>query len=282
MGGLGYPGCGAAPLNQFTSAKSSSYIINGEHQKYGEWPQYIHLENDVGNGYWGKCGGTLVSPTHVITAAHCVKNQDTPIPPQNHWVIFGEDFVDKDDAHEQRIQVSKICFAPKYTHSMLRWDWAVLTLSKPVQFSDYIQPACLPKGNQRIETYGPNSRCYLVGVGAIAMNPSKSNPNTPDAVNAKWVNKLHAENVPCKSWGFGATDSDRVCWAGANGHPGDSCVGDSGGPILCLDQQKRWTLMASVSYGATFCEHSREAVYARTRMLLPEMQQVCGINFFSA
>ena len=277
--GGGFPSCGKAPLNSLTPGGGpSGYIINGERQKYGEFPQYIHLETRLPDNRVGLCGGALISDRQVLTAAHCVKSEDTLMQASVFTVIFGEDNLRMVDAHELRVGVAHICVSAKYTSKSLRFDWAILTLVHPVQFSDHIQPACLPRPEQLIHTHGPQSKCFLVGAGAIGMNPSRANPQVAVPVSSQVINKLHTENVPCMIWGFGAIDRDRVCYTRANKMVGDSCVGDSGGPILCLDQQRRWTVMASVSYGSTFCEHARVAVYARTRTLLAEMQQQCGIK----
>ena len=184
------------------------------------------------------------------------------------------------DAHELRVGVSDVCVSAQYDSQNSRYDLALITLARRVKFNNYIQPACLPRQEQLIHTYGPQSRCFLVGAGAIRSYPSNTRPVQIVDVSSPVVNKLRAENVACTTWGFGEVDYDRVCYTRARNLVGDSCHGDSGGPILCLDEQRRWTVMASVSYGPTYCQHNRVAVYARIRNLLVDLQQECGIRFF--
>ena len=274
--GGGFPACGLAPLNQLTPRDGrSSYIYNGERQSYGEFPQFVQLEARLTETQFRQCAGALVSDRHILTAAHCTKDGALQLPPSVFDVTFGEDSLLRVDAHEKHATVSKVCVSAQFSEG--KYDWALLTLSRPVKFSDYIQPACLPRREQLIHTHGPRSRCFLVGAGAIGTRPDVYDRKRAEGIPATFVMKLRAENVPCTRFGFGQIDTDRVCYARANKLAGGSCLGDSGGPVLCLDEQRRWTLMATVSYGVKFCEESRAGVYARTRTLLSEIEQHCEV-----
>ena len=224
------------------------------------------------------CGGTLISDRQISTAAHCVMFNGTILPPEDFVVIFGEDYPSRTDEQEFRVGVQEICASPDFTDENLRYDWALITLEQPVEFNDYVQPACLPRENQKIITTGPNAVCFLVGGGSISKKPNPAGLNKPDiVVSSKFLRKMRAENVACQ-YQFGPISRDRVCYTGAGGARSDSCAGDSGGPILCLDLKKRWTLMASVSYGPRFCDHHAPAAYSRTRYVIQEIAQKCYVD----
>ena len=75
------------------------------------------------------------------------------------------------DGHRQMVKVKKIVVHPntvKLVTGVMDWDMALLQLSKPIIYGDYVQPVCLPSQD---ESFPTKSQCYLAGWGFI--NPQQ-------------------------------------------------------------------------------------------------------------
>src|SRR4051794_13317427 len=76
----------AAADDQSVDAK----IVNGQPADPGEYPAQGYLQIEVSPGSFGVCGGTLVAKRKFLTAAHCVDDQGTILPPSSYLVVLGE------------------------------------------------------------------------------------------------------------------------------------------------------------------------------------------------
>merc|ERR1711962_502849 len=96
------------------------------------------------------CGGTLIANDIVITAAHCMVDKYGSEYRPNRWTIMlgsmkrYAHFDDKGfDQEKQRRFVDKIIVHEHYNDYTNDNDIAILRLSRPVEFSNQIQPACI-------------------------------------------------------------------------------------------------------------------------------------------
>lgn len=115
------------------------------------------LDGQVLNVY--VCGGSLISRSVVLTAAHCVEGKD----PQSLKIRAGEwDTQTKDEVfpHQDR-QVRDYVVHQSYTKSNLRHDIALLFLHEPVEIAENVNTVCLPPQNELSD----GSRCFASGWG---------------------------------------------------------------------------------------------------------------------
>lgn len=274
-------GCGTAPLNNIPKLRKRNRIINGADQNYGEWPSFARLSIDkrVAGGYGTiSCGGTLVSERHVLTAAHCVyvtrKWRAQVVRPDGVTVILGDHDKHRTDRFEQLHRARSVCVAQNYKpdDNGSGNDWAIIELERPVKTNDYVSPACMPREPVQIE--GRFSTCYVIGSGIL------SEDRTGHKIDATTVQKLRVEKVSCSPFGLSDSDRSRHCFAHHGEPQGDSCRGDSGGPVLCLNDAKRWLVVGVVSQGPPCYKHPRDprlGIYVRVMNLLGDIQAQCRI-----
>ena len=111
-------------------------IVGGQETDINEYPWHVGLVNI--NGYNPFCGGSLISPRHVLTSAYCIQDITSPSSVE---IILGEHSID--DEVVTRASVDSILIDPLF-NSQLQYDFAILTLTQEATFSSQVSPICLP------------------------------------------------------------------------------------------------------------------------------------------
>ncbi|MBC9728759.1 trypsin-like serine protease [Streptomyces sp. TRM68367] len=160
------------------------------------------------------CGGTLVSPTKVVTAAHCMVGET----PGSVRVVGGRTYRDGTNGTVSR--VSKIWIHPDYATVTRGDDVAVLTLSTAMP---YTTARYVSASDNSVYAAGTTAR--IIGWGTTRSNGSSSNQLRTATVPT-------VSDASCRSsYGSRFVQSDMVC-AGFTTGGVDTCQGDSGGPFL--------------------------------------------------
>ncbi|XP_047486873.1 mannan-binding lectin serine protease 1-like isoform X2 [Penaeus chinensis] len=203
--------CGKA-----SESAGASKIVGGEASTPGEYPWMVFLSIIDGDLSY-LCGGSILTTSHIITAAHCV-DYDSP----QVIVVAGEHNVNKEDETiTQIIRGKKITMHPKFNSKTQANDIAIITLKSSLEWTENVGPICLPPDN----TF-ENRKAVIIGWGLLDYPGS----TFPDELQEAAVTV--SDHKECKeSYAFSnfpVTDK-HICAA----DPGrDSCRGDSGGPLM--------------------------------------------------
>jgi secreted trypsin-like serine protease len=160
------------------------------------------------------CGGTLVSPTKVVTAAHCLVGETT----SSIRVVGGRTYRNGTNGTVSR--VSKIWIHPSYSDVTNGDDVAVLTLSTsmPYTTASYVS-------SSQTGVYAAGTTARILGWGTTSAGGSSSNQLRTATVPI-------TSNTTCaNAYGSDFVQSDMVCAGDPSGGK-DTCQGDSGGPLL--------------------------------------------------
>ncbi|XP_048486115.1 CLIP domain-containing serine protease HP8 isoform X1 [Plutella xylostella] len=235
-------------------------IIGGTNAGLGQFPWIARLgyrSEGLTSGIEWLCGGALITPLHVVTAAHCTKSAGVVL----EWVRLGEHNTLTDPDCQlwtcappvQDIAIERVL--PHRNFSNFHQDLAMLVLKTPAVFNDYVAPICLP----RPELPGP-----LLGEPLTVAGWGKMNMTTEErATVLQYVQVPLVPPEACDIFGHGfKTSAGEVC-AGAVMNK-DACGGDSGGPLMKVydtPEGPKTYLVGVVSFGPTICGIKKPGVY---------------------
>ncbi|XP_066516249.1 coagulation factor VIIi isoform X2 [Hoplias malabaricus] len=259
-----YP-CGKAPLqiNQTILPRA----VSGNQCPKGHCPWQVLLDYKAES----LCGGVLVDPSWVITAAHCVKERDI----KHLKVITGEHNLDIEEGSEQAFPVTHLIVHESYDPVTLDSDLALLRLSEPAAFTDYTIPICLPTPQfsemelaairfHTVSGWGKNTEG-----GNFCRSQGAKGPISP--ILRKLAVPLQPKSICSLKSGVNITDN-MLC-AGYFEGKQEACRGDDGSPLVTQYGDTSF-LTGIVSWGKG-CDHPGfYGIYTKVSNFLDWIQKI--------
>ncbi|KAI6170524.1 Suppressor of tumorigenicity 14 protein-like protein [Aphelenchoides bicaudatus] len=192
------------------------------------------------------CGCSLISNQYALTAAHCTRNDRRP---RYYHVVFGEHQVKSG----VRIKLRQIIEHPEYKKHTPSYDATLLLLDEIVHETNNISTIRLAG-----KTPNTNESCIVNGWGI-----------TSDGNSSKVLKEINVNVISPKNCSISRYFDKNTMICVNESYLAGTCTGDSGGPLLCSNNNEYNEQHGIVSFGlSTDCKKG-PSVYTDVAKILP-------------
>uniref|UniRef100_A0A6E8VRS9 Peptidase S1 domain-containing protein n=1 Tax=Anopheles coluzzii TaxID=1518534 RepID=A0A6E8VRS9_ANOCL len=243
-----------AELQFLRHARPSQRIVNGQEAVPGQFPYQIALLSNFAAG-GGLCGGTIITNTFILTAAHCVVDGAGALATDG-TAILGAHNRTATEPTQQRIGFVRdgVFVHPSYSATLIRNDIATVRLNSPAVFNERVQPIELPARS--------DSRTFagMIGTASGFGRTSDALPGASDVI--MYTSNPVMTNAACVSaWNIILVSDQNVCLDATGGR--SVCNGDSGGPLTVQDGGESLEIGIASFVSAQGCASGIPSVWVR-------------------
>uniref|UniRef100_A0A673JIQ6 trypsin n=1 Tax=Sinocyclocheilus rhinocerous TaxID=307959 RepID=A0A673JIQ6_9TELE len=242
--------CGEQRLNRITK------IIGGSRPTVESQPWIAAIFK--GEGF--VCGGTLIAPCWILTAAHCFPDgKRTRI--MRYSVYLGKNAINETDTvKEQQFNVSKLVVHEDYDYTAENFnnDIALLKIvdssGQCAVRTDSVRTVCLPPFQQMLPT---GFYCEIAGYGRHQKGGFEYSLYLKQA-QVRLISQNACQN---KYYSKDEVNENMLCAAGRDWEE-DACQADSGGPLVC-EVNNTMFLFGIISWGKECAKKFNPGVYTK-------------------
>ena len=223
----------------------ASAVVGGTAVENGTYSYVVA----IGDGTGAYCGGTLIAPRVVLTAAHCITERRTALARLR--VLVGSASIHASLAAPDAghvLGVSAVAVHPKFSEQSMRYDAALVILDRAIT-----SVGGLPMADR---TPAAGTIVSAAGWGETAERA----PAVPDHLRS--VALTVAATRACKGGSATPAAYDTPSMLCASGPGRDTCAGDSGGPLVGTLAGHR-VLVGITSFGYGCARVGHPGVYTR-------------------
>ncbi|NKK97705.1 trypsin-like serine protease [Rhizobium leguminosarum bv. viciae] len=246
-------------------------VIGGQAAKKGEWPWQVKIlapDPEQRGRFGGHCGGSLIAPRWILTAAHCVtsgRSGKQDLFARDLLIVEGKSKIDKviavDGPDKPGLAVEDVIIHEDFDRKVFANDIALIKLSEPAKS----KPAILASASDdQVEAAG--HPVVVTGWGYTKADHGWDDKYLPTELQEVELPIVPREDCRAayrdSSMRMNPIDERNVCAGYAEGGK-DACQGDSGGPLVAQRPDKRWIQLGIVSWGAGCAEAEHYGVYTR-------------------
>jgi len=241
--------------------------------QFGEWPHMCailhkktlepaagYTDQDLETVNLYQCGGSLIAPGVILTAAHCVDKfkaiASELLVRCGEWDTQNET---EPYPHQDRF-VKDLAIHPEFDGRNLQNDFALLYTAEEFELSSHVDTVCLPTPEELFEA----DTCFATGWGKDRFGSAGNYQVVLKEIDLSVVNHDQCEDSLRKTRlgrRYRLHDSF-ICAGGENGK--DTCKGDGGSPLVCPSKYDPNTYVQAgiVAWGIGCGEDGTPGVYA--------------------
>lgn len=238
----------------FADVCSHARIIGGQVVTRCVVPWIVRLETLLSEDRRMRCGGTIITDSVVLTAAHCILHPNS----STRGIYVYVDGMNKTKGLRRRAQA--VAVHPHYDDKIYANDIAIIKLKKKIDFKQWVIPVCLPDNKKMSVTIE-----YITAGWGLTAEHGKL-PKTLRAVRLTRMPDDECEAALEQSEQRSINHASLLC---TNNDGKGFCSGDSGGPLVGFRSDLRWELVGIVSFNFG-CSHAwGPSVFTRVSYFMP-------------
>ncbi|KAF7992147.1 hypothetical protein HCN44_001472 [Aphidius gifuensis] len=265
------------PCGQGKLTRRMPKIVGGQDAIPSEFPWLVSITRKGGHF----CGGTIINNKFILTAAHCLCSGLNSIPVNQLKVTLGEYNLRETEIPASIIKnIKNVVVHPSHKCGQYIDDIAILELGETIVWSNSIQPACLPIGQDDVNYQIFNGEsATAAGWGWLGEN--RTEYKRTDKLQKVDVNII--ENKVCRDWYESQGKKTRVgpqqMCAGHESGGRDSCWADSGGPLMVGSNLGDSIVVVGVVSSGLGCARPKlPGIYTRISEYIPWITQQTNIQ----